>query len=498
MSMQLEKGIIADLLFNSSPEYLETLAESGVEPGHFADPRLAKVFAAVTSLRHDDGTRVADPECLYEAALRILDESELKGLAAHVGASLGDFAVRLKLLSDGAQSRRLNLGPEALKALEGVPLDRFVAPPSDDDNPNALIRTGWLQKGGAAFLTAPSGIGKSVIAMQLAFAWACGREMLRMRPVRPLKIAILQTEDGDYEMGQFIASMEQGLAKYHGWSAEEIENAKKRIVLHSTMGHTGADFARHLANIQLRERAEAREAYDLFIINPFLAVVGDDPTNNREMSRFLRHDLEQVISPKLSPETACGILFVHHTGKAPSPNERANFGADAYASYAGLGASEITNWMRASIVITHVEHEYGRFRMVGAKNGKKLGWPLTSASPKHPERRDNFGFYIRHNSPDRDALDIMFWHDDGPDAPNASAIKPADPLAQIRANAEKLAGEVRKEERTAMELREVARRQFGKNVGDSAYGYLKEHLADFGLIIDGAGERNCKVYRVKA
>jgi AAA domain len=62
----------------------------------------------------------------------------------------------------------------------------------------------WLTTDGSAFVIAPSGHGKSSLAMQLTICWALGRVVFGIKPARPLRILIVQSEDDDAETKKFV------------------------------------------------------------------------------------------------------------------------------------------------------------------------------------------------------------------------------------------------------------------------------------------------------
>ena len=77
-------------------------------------------------------------------------------------------------------------------------------PAMEKDNPNALFANGWGRRGHFALLVAPSGVGKSVITTQDVVPWAAGKQgLVGSAPLFPLRVAIIQAEDDDTEMGEF-------------------------------------------------------------------------------------------------------------------------------------------------------------------------------------------------------------------------------------------------------------------------------------------------------
>ena len=63
-----------------------------------------------------------------------------------------------------------------------------------------LLGNRWLSACQGAFFVAPSGHGKSAWVIQSAILWSCGLAAFAIKPVRPLRILILQAEDDDNDV----------------------------------------------------------------------------------------------------------------------------------------------------------------------------------------------------------------------------------------------------------------------------------------------------------
>src|ERR1041384_2000225 len=55
------------------------------------------------------------------------------------------------------------------------------------DDPNELLKTRYLCRGGGLLLVGPTGIGKSSLSMQCMLSWAMGRKALGIEPTRKLR-----------------------------------------------------------------------------------------------------------------------------------------------------------------------------------------------------------------------------------------------------------------------------------------------------------------------
>ena len=187
---------------------------------------------------------------------------------------------------------------------------------ADEDNDNLIFKPVWLKKGIAAMISAPSGVGKSTLSMQLAYSWALGRGMFGLNPVRPLRIGVLESEDDEDEMLMFRDSMKRGYMKFCGWTEEEVKAAENRIYSIPTKGKTGKEFVDLLKRAQLKAIKRDNAPYDLIIINPLMGFTGFDLSDNSKMLAFTRDWLDPVIKgmdPELPVRTA--LLIINHLTK---------------------------------------------------------------------------------------------------------------------------------------------------------------------------------------
>lgn len=288
-------------------------------------------------------------------------------------------------------------------------LDAFETPGPDAEDPDCLFQNRWLRRGMCGAVISTSGVGKSTFTMQAATVWAGGEECLGIRPLKPLKIGIFQSEDDEYDIANFRDRIRIGLAAEMGWPAERIREAESRVTFCALDGSTGARFIEHL------RRKQERHRFDLIVINPLFAFFGGDLNDTAEVSAFLRHGIDPLIKAEA---TRCGCLIVHHTGK-PS-KERLAMG-EVFSAYVGNGSSEFTNYVRTALVIT--PHGDGRtpglFTLIAAKHGDKLGWRDAANRPT-VQKTVCYANRLPEYSGGENA-GIVFWTE--PDEVQAEALK---------------------------------------------------------------------------
>ena len=358
--------------------------------------------------------------------------------------------------------------------VEAVPLTDFSFDGPEEERPNALFPNGWFRKGQAMFLTSVAGSGKSVITTQLCYGWALGREVLGMKPFRPLTIGIIRPEDDDEEIAEFRDSMRRGYRQVYGWSDSDIAEAEKRVLMLNPKGKMGKEFIAYLRRVQQKHH------FDLVVINPLQGVAGIDLSQNKELTGFCRGGIDPIIKDE---ETRCGLLVIHHTNKPPSDADKRNFGKGAFAQYIGAGGQEINAWMRGMLLLMPTI-EPGIYEFSAVKRGERLGW----ANP--PGKNYYFPTKLIRQSAKEERM--LFWHEVGavPESlQSRNAKQKRDPAVDAQELVEKI--DIPK---TAGELRQMAHETFGKYYGDKVQSELVHKYAKYGLVMHKGANNNVQIY----
>ena len=348
-----------------------------------------------------------------------------------------------------------------------ISLSELLAQPPEAENSNDLFANGWLRKGGGCILTAPTGVGKSVFSVQVACAWALGKECFGIQPLRPLNIAIIQSENDRKDTQEFCESMCKGFAENEHWSQDDITNAVKNVYWEDKrfIGKAGDEFCAALKEMQ------QKYDYDLIIVDPLQAYFGGDISKNQDVSHFLRQGIDPIIK---NPSLGCGILFIHHTNKPSRDASGRRLGMDASSPYEGAGGAELANWQRAGLNIVK-EKELGCFSLVATKRYQRLHW-------KTDEGEETNRKILAHSQDG-----ISFWRElKGDEIPQrlrfACSASPAKPTIDPCQDAKELAKEVSlREPMKAGELRNYATGKFGKNRGCRALKELGANPTAYGL-----------------
>lgn len=278
------------------------------------------------------------------------------------------------------------IATEAFKKLKVRGLMEFADLPDDPDS-NLLGRR-WLERGAMAMLFAPSGVGKTSIALQASAEWSLGQEAFGIKPERPLRILIIQAEDSDLDMREPMI----GIRVVCGLTDVDCATISERVKVVSSRS-TGLNFLR---NVLLPAIVEHEP--DLVILNPMFAFkdAGVDLSKQTEAASFIRHELLQI-----ADKMKVGIIGEHHTNKPNNTDwDKVN---EYHLQYGGSGSADITNAVRAILAILPMGN--GVFRFAGAKRWQKLGWKETSSSRENDDDTQSFKivsskFYSHHYASD--------------------------------------------------------------------------------------------------
>ena len=258
----------------------------------------------------------------------------------------------------------MNTKPYPVPAPYKRPSDLLNFNASDD--PTELLGNRWLCRGGSCLFIGPSGVGKSVLAMQCAIHLAAGLPMFGIKTRRPLKSLIIQAENDDGDMAEALQGVIKGADDE---LCNKLSTLEQNLVFVRETGRNGAAFAKFAA-----EQIDHHKP-DLVWVDPLLSYLGADACNQQAVSYFLRHQLSPI-----SERTGITWMILHHTGKPPKDSKaKSDWTAGDYA-YDGLGSSELTNWARAICVLRtwKAEDKSTKYALALPKRGKR-------AEATHPD-----------------------------------------------------------------------------------------------------------------
>ena len=229
----------------------------------------------------------------------------------------------------------------------------------EDADPTQLLGQRWICRGGSALWVGSSGLGKSVLCLQAAITWACGRDLFGISPHgKRLKSLIVQAENDEGDVAEAL----QGILRALDLTDEELGYVRNNLVIVRDCTSTGERFVD-----RMRRLAEKHKP-DLAWVDPLLAFIGGDLSSQETAGGFLRN----LLNP-LALSANFAWMLVHHTPK-PTRDGSGYQGHDK--AYSGFGSSELTNWARSVLTLTSCgQNEEGNFtyKLEVSKRGKRSG-----------------------------------------------------------------------------------------------------------------------------
>ena len=227
----------------------------------------------------------------------------------------------------------------------------------------SLLNDGWLTRGGHALLIGITGGGKSSVFFQMAYHFALGLPCLGFEPNGPLKVMLLQVENGHLEMFK-MATTARHLLKPDGAQdvmlAEAVTVLTPEKSLPSLFAEDG-DFARRIR----------QEAPDLVLLDSLYTWL---PKRTVLDTEGLMDTLHGYMLP-LAKEVGFGWFMSHHAPRNEAHRlvEDRNRVTDTYA---GSGGQFIIDDFRASVLLVPLKHTAKVCKLVPAKGSARLGWDI--------------------------------------------------------------------------------------------------------------------------
>jgi hypothetical protein len=248
------------------------------------------------------------------------------------------------------------------------PIAELARPEADD--PDELLRHRFLCRGGGLLLCAPTGIGKSTLAIQFALSWGIGREALGIAPARPLRSLYIQAENdaGD------LAELRDGIADGMEFSDVDRAQAFERVSFATVDDLCGLAFIGNAFTPLLEQHRP-----DVVFVDPLLSYIGGDVTKQEVVSPWLRNGINPVLH-----RTGTGLILVHHVNKPATGEAKREWKAGDFA-YIGSGSADLANWARAVIAIRSIG-DHSVFELHLGKRGKRVGWTDPDGTPLYSRR----------------------------------------------------------------------------------------------------------------
>ncbi len=394
-NIEAEEGLIACCLLDGGETILNECIEANFAPKYFYKTVHQSIFEALLELH-------GDVDSIDEIVL--FDHLTSKGRIEEVGGISAIYAIQdrtqtslharhyLRIVRDTYIARAtirknreaieklfnaedaFDVLAEQAKDLEGLSQGFESASSAEeirgissftmvkDDDEMVLLGKKYVNRGHISALVSSSGMGKSSITIQEAICYALGREFQGIKPTRPLKSLIIQSEDDDADIAEVVISIYYKLEL----TEDEMKQANANVRIVTDITSRGERFF-----AKLRRRTRLFEP-DLVYLNPLLAFFDGDITSSRDCATFFREGLGRINHPDKTKQWA--YILVHHTNKPVTANNGKGRPEAKWNEimYGMSGSSDIINVCR-SVRILHPTETEGEFVMHLAKRGKRAG-----------------------------------------------------------------------------------------------------------------------------
>src|SRR5689334_11150647 len=99
-----------------------------------------------------------------------------------------------------------SLPPPRAEQQAALPLRPFTIPSPRDIRPRPWVFGYWFMRGAVTLIAAPGGTGKTSLLTTAILSCATGRDLLGVKPLKPMRVAVLGLEEGREEMSRRFAA----------------------------------------------------------------------------------------------------------------------------------------------------------------------------------------------------------------------------------------------------------------------------------------------------
>lgn len=267
-----------------------------------------------------------------EAALKRQLKTKLRSVISEIDrpdAKLGDLVdLADSQFLEIAERYSLNGGRDRQGVFSADDLlSRDLQPPQD------IIGHGILPQGAGLFLTGDSGLGKSLLTLEMAVRLSQGLELWGLPVGKACKVLIVQAENPEYSMRFRLKRILAGL---------NLSQAPRLFLTPSTSRLNLSTPKDHRV---LVERISELQA-DVVFLDPLISYHSTPENDNSQMRGFLDHLTD------ISRSTGAAWVLVHHHGRPQDGESRYR------------GASAIKDWADTFLTLA--------FQKGGAKDRKVL------------------------------------------------------------------------------------------------------------------------------
>jgi hypothetical protein len=281
--------------------------------------------------------------------------------------SIGDTEKAIEILKD---SKRYEVSKTSNDLFNTDMLDMTQAELEALSKSENLVNDRFLAGGRSLFISADTGVGKSVLMFQLLIMWALGKDVLGFKPHRPITSLYIGDEDDAFDIQHFFKSV-KAMA---GLTDNEIKTAINRISIPNTYDSDSID------PFELIESKLRAKKYDIVVINPMSNFISEDLNTSTAAQTFHGkiHRLELLYKVQ--------FIVVGHNNKP-----RNNSTTEKSSVYSFAGNAGFANKFRARINLVRIG-ESNTFNLVISKGAKKAGF--TEKLIKHNDINTDYFYWL--------------------------------------------------------------------------------------------------------
>jgi KaiC/GvpD/RAD55 family RecA-like ATPase len=220
-----------------------------------------------------------------------------------------------------------------------------------DPSKYVMGASGFMKKGACTMLVGSSGMGKSVMTMQVALCIATGTDFLGcMKVHKPRKVLLMQAENDDDILKRDIESIVKNLKL-------DAALVQKNLIIEHVYGTSDMSFVDYMEKLLIELKPE------VVIVDPYQSYI----TGNMNTSDSF--DLWKTVVDILIKQHDVSLLLVTHTGK---PRDVDDWNTREM-QYLSTGASNQQNFARAVMVLRYNKKDTHRFVLFLSKTPAAMG-----------------------------------------------------------------------------------------------------------------------------
>ena len=199
--------------------------------------------------------------------------------------------------------------------------------------------------------------------MQLIIQWAFGETPpFGIKGDRAYKSLLIQAENNKGDLAEVF----QDVVKAMKLTNEQIAYLKTTIVIVRESAKTGKEF------LKLARRLIKKHQPDLVFADPFLSYIGDNASDQKVMSAFLRNSLTPIVQA-----SKVVWFWVHHFSK-PAKDDKPSTRRSVYS---GFGSVELPGWARETMTLNCVNAQERLYVIEFGKRARRVGLADDQGNP---------------------------------------------------------------------------------------------------------------------